>query len=277
MIGIGNHVSISLGYEGMLEKEKELGGNTFAFFTRNPRSYKEKKYSLSDVDALRDRLSKESFYPLVAHMPYTLNLCSMNEEIREVSLRVLKEDVLFMNRLKGNYLNFHPGSRQSEPLELAIQQIASALDVVLPLATDTMILLETMAGKGSEVGSSFEELRQIIDSVNDSSHLGVCLDTCHVFDAGYDIKDHLDDVLDEFDRVIGLNRLKAIHLNDTKNILGSHKDRHEKLGLGNLGYEAIKRIVQNPRLQNLPFILETPNEDDGYKKEIKFVRENMIG
>ncbi len=276
MIGIGNHVSISLGYEGMLEKEKELGGNTFAFFTRNPRSYKEKTYSLSDVEALRDRLKEESFYPLVAHMPYTINLCSKNEEIREVSLKVFQEDVLFMNQLKGNYLNFHPGSRQDQDMDVAIHQIASALDEILPLASDTTILLETMAGKGSEVGRTFEELKAIIDSVKDSSRLGVCLDTCHVYDGGYDIKDHLDNVLEEFDRVIGLKRLKAIHLNDTKNILGSHKDRHERLGQGNLGYDAIKRIIQHPLLQNLPFILETPNEDDGYKKEISFVRENMV-
>lgn len=276
MIGIGNHVSISLGYEGMLEKEKELGGNTFAFFTRNPRSYKEKTYSLSDVEALRDRLKEESFYPLVAHMPYTINLCSKNEEIREVSLKVFQEDVLFMNQLKGNYLNFHPGSRQDQDIDVAIHQIALALDKILPLASDTTILLETMAGKGSEVGRAFEELKAIIDSVKDSSRLGVCLDTCHVYDGGYDIKDHLDDVLDEFDRVIGLKRLKAIHLNDTKNILGSRKDRHERLGQGNLGYDAIKRIIEHPLLQNLPFILETPNEDDGYKNEISFVKENMI-
>lgn len=276
MIGIGNHVSISLGYEGMLEKEKELGGNTFAFFTRNPRSYKEKTYSLSDVEALRDRLKEESFYPLVAHMPYTINLCSKNEEIREVSLKVFQEDVLFMNQLKGNYLNFHPGSRQDQDIDVAIHQIASALDEILPLASDTTILLETMAGKGSEVGRTFEELKRIINSVKDSSRLGVCLDTCHVYDGGYDIKDHLDDVLDEFDRVIGLKRLKAIHLNDTKNILGSRKDRHERLGQGNLGYDAIKRIIEHPLLQNLPFILETPNEDDGYKNEISFVKENMI-
>ncbi len=276
MIAIGNHVSISLGYKGMLEKEKELGGNTFAFFTRNPRSYKEKSYSLSDVDALKKRLEEESFFPLVAHMPYTMNLCSSREDIREVSLRVLKEDVLFMNRLKGNYLNFHPGSRQDQDIETAISLIARALDEVLPLATDTTLLLETMAGKGSEVGRTFQELKAIIDRVKDSSHLGVCLDTCHVFDAGYDIKSHLDDVLDEFDRIIGLDRLKAIHLNDTKNVLGSHKDRHERLGFGNLGYDAIKRIIQHPKLQNLPFILETPNEDEGYKREIQFVKENMV-
>ncbi len=276
MIAIGNHVSISLGYKGMLEKEKELGGNTFAFFTRNPRSYKEKSYSLSDVDALKKRLEEESFFPLVAHMPYTMNLCSFREDIREVSLRVLKEDVLFMNRLKGNYLNFHPGSRQDQDIETAISQIASALDEVLPLATDTTLLLETMAGKGSEVGRTFQELKAIIDKVKDSSRLGVCLDTCHVFDAGYDIKSHLDDVLDEFDKVIGLDRLKAIHLNDTKNVLGSHKDRHERLGFGNLGYDTIKRIIQHPKLQNLPFILETPNEDEGYKREIQFVKENIV-
>ena len=181
-----------------------------------------------------------------------------------------------MNQLKGNYLNFHPGSRQDQDIDVAIHQIALALDKILPLASDTTILLETMAGKGSEVGRAFEELKAIIDSVKDSSRLGVCLDTCHVYDGGYDIKDHLDDVLDEFDRVIGLKRLKAIHLNDTKNILGSRKDRHERLGQGNLGYDAIKRIIEHPLLQNLPFILETPNEDDGYKNEISFVKENMI-
>lgn len=276
MIYIGNHVSISLGYEGMLEKEKELGGNTFAFFTRNPRSFKDRKVSMEDVRRLAMRLKEVNFGPLVAHMPYTINLCSEKEDLREVSLRILKEDILLMNELPSNYLNFHPGSRLSQPLETAIDEIAYALNEALPYADKTTVLLETMAGKGSEVGSKFEELKAIIDKMKDNRRLGICLDTCHVFDGGYDIKDHLDDVLDEFDRIIGLDRLKAIHLNDTKNVLGSHKDRHERLGQGNLGKEAILRIIQHPKLQGLPFILETPNEDEGYKEEIAFVKANMI-
>ena len=260
----------------MLEKEKELGGNTFAFFTRNPRSFKDRKVSMEDVRRLELRLKEESFGPLVAHMPYTINLCSEKEDLREVSLRILKEDILLMNELPSNYLNFHPGSRLSQSLETAIDEIAYALNEALPYADKTTVLLETMAGKGSEVGSKFQELKAIIDKVKDNRKLGVCLDTCHVFDGGYDIKDHLDDVLDEFDRIIGLDRLKAIHLNDTKNVLGSHKDRHERLGQGNLGKEAILRIIHHPKLQGLPFILETPNEDEGYKEEIAFVKANMI-
>ena len=234
MIYIGNHVSISLGYEGMLEKEKELGGNTFAFFTRNPRSFKDRKVSMEDVRRLALRLKEENFGPLVAHMPYTINLCSEKEDLREVSLRILKEDILLMNELPSNYLNFHPGSRLSQPLTTAIDEIAYALNEALPYADKTTVLLETMAGKGSEVGSKFQELKAIIDKVKDNEKLGVCLDTCHVFDSGYDIKDEQSytKTMAEFDKIVGFKYLSGMHINDSKGALGSRKDRHDSLVAG---------------------------------------------
>ncbi len=276
MIGIGNHLSLSLGYEGMLREEKKLGGDTFAFFTRNPRGGNKRNVTLSDLDALGKLRVQEGFFPLVAHMPYTMNLCSDKEEIREYSMKMFEEDLLLMEHLNGCFLNFHPGSRLSRTLGEAIQDIIAGLDRILPYANHTTILLETMAGKGSEVGRTFEELKAILDGVKDNSHLGICLDTCHVFDGGYDIVNHLDDVLAEFDRVLSLDRLKAIHLNDSKNALGSHKDRHEKIGYGNIGKNALLNIVRHPLLQGRPFILETPNDEEGYRKEIELVKENRL-
>ena len=276
MIYIGNHVSIADGYLSMGKHEKSLGGNTFAFFTRNPRGGEKKEVSEEEIQQLNQYLKENHFGPLVAHMPYTMNLCSDKEDIRSYSLRIFLEDLELMEKLPGNYLNFHPGSHLKQGVGIGIDYIVSALNKILPHAKNTTILLETMAGKGSEVGRTFDELKMILESVNDATHLAACLDTCHVFDAGYDIRENLDAVLQEFDLQIGLEKLKAIHLNDTKNPFCSHKDRHEKLGLGYLGKEAIIKIIQHPLLQGKPFILETPNEDDGYQKEIAFVKENMI-
>lgn len=276
MIGIGNHLSLSLGYEGMLEEEKKLGGDTFAFFTRNPRGGNKREVNVSDLENLSRRRKEEHFYPLVAHMPYTMNLCSDKEDIREYSIRMFQEDLELMEHIEGCYLNFHPGSRLTQPLGTATQEIIEGLNRILPGALNTTILLETMAGKGSEVGRTFEELKAILYGVKDNSHLGICLDTCHVFDGGYDIVNHLDDVLQEFDRVLSLKRLKAIHLNDSKNVLGSHKDRHERIGYGNIGKEALLTLVRHPLLQGIPFILETPNSDEGYREEIALVKENRL-
>lgn len=276
MIYIGNHVSIAKGYLNMAKEEYELGGNTFAFFTRNPRGGKEKNINIDDIDNMNKFMKEHGFHKLVAHLPYTMNLCSTKEDIREYSRSVLEEDLKLMELIPGNYMNFHPGSALGQDFETAKKYIVDALNSVITEEQKTTILLETMAGKGTEVGRTFEEIASIINDVRLKDKIGVCLDTCHVFDGGYDIVNNLDKVLDEFNKTISLSKLKAIHLNDSKNLLGSHKDRHEKLGEGNIGIEAIKRIIQNKRLQNLPFILETPNDNDGYKKEIAFVKANMI-
>lgn len=254
--------------------EKDLGGNTFAFFTRNPRGGKAKKKDPRDVESLNLFLKKEKFGKLVAHAPYTMNLCSAKPDIREYSKRIFAEDLKDMELLPGNYMNFHPGSHTGLGAEEGIRIIADVLnDVVKPEQTTT-VLLETMAGKGTEVGRSFEELKAILDLVHPKlqDKLGVCLDTCHIWDAGYDIVHDLDGVLKEFDEVIGLDRLYAVHLNDSKNPCGSHKDRHEKLGEGEIGMDALMSVVRNPKLQGRPFILETPNDDEGYQKEIAAVK-----
>ena len=252
-----------------------FGGNTFAFFTRNPRGGKSKDLLPEDAAALLELLQREQFGPLVAHGSYTMNLCAAKPETRENGLDMLQKDLQRMEALPGNYYNFHPGSHVGLGAEAGIALIADALNQNLWPEMQTTVLLETMAGKGSEVGGSFEELREIIDRVECRDRLGVCLDTCHVWDAGYDLVNDLDGVLTEFDRVVGLERLYAIHLNDSKNPLGSHKDRHEKLGLGCLGEDALKRIVTHPALQGKPFILETPNDDAGYIKEIQMVQDWM--
>lgn len=275
MIFIGNHVSIKDGYYQMGEKEKELGGNTFAFFTRNPRGGKDKELSEEEAVRLSSFLKENRFGPLVAHMPYTMNLCSDKEDIRKYSVEMFQKDLLKMEKIKNQYLNFHPGGRLSNSVDEAIELISSSLNQIMFQGQTTTILLETMAGKGSEVGRTFEELAEIMKKVKVRDRIGVCLDTCHVFDAGYDIVNRLDDVLDSFDHVIGLEHLCALHLNDSKNSMGSHKDRHEKLGFGNIGKEALVRIIQHPLLQNRPFILETPNDDIGYRNEISFVKSVM--
>ncbi len=315
MIYIGNHVSVTDGYEAMGRHEAELGGNTFAFFPRNPRGGKSKPVTPEDMSALRELLNKECFGPIVVHGAYTMNLCSAKEEVRANSLEMITDDLVKLQQLPGHFYNFHPGSHTGQGAETGIEQIAEGLVNAIRVTEErtgcelaNIILLETMTGKGSEMGGSFEELKAMLDRTAElwcdaassvlnggaassvqngegcshqaedsiTAKLGICLDTCHVWDAGYDIVNDLDGILAEFDRVIGLDRLYAIHLNDSKNACGARKDRHEKLGQGMIGAEALKRVVQHPLLQGKPFILETPNEDEGYRQEIATVREWMV-
>ena len=272
MFYIGNHVSSSNGFEAMGRKTTELGGNTFAFFTRNPRGGKAKELDLDDIERLLAWMENHQFGKIVAHAPYTMNLCAAKEDIRTFSKNMLKDDLQRMEYLPGNFYNFHPGSHVGQGTEVGISLIAEALNEALWSECQTTVLLETMAGKGSEIGGTFEELRAILDLVECKDKVGVCFDTCHVWDGGYDIVNDLDGVLAEFDRIIGLDKLYAIHLNDSMNPLAAHKDRHQKLGEGNLGMQAIERIVTHPMLYGKPFILETPNEDEGYAKEIAMVK-----
>lgn len=276
MIFIGNHLSSSDGYLAMGKAASKLGANTFAFFTRNPRGGTAKEIDPADAQALNDYLKEHNFGKLVAHAPYTMNLCSDKPDIRVFAKNMLIDDLKRMEATPNQYYNFHPGSHVGQGVEETIPVIAGALNDAMFAGMTTTVLLETMAGKGTEVGRNFEEIKQIIDLVKDKEHIGVCLDTCHVWDGGYDIVSDFDKVLNEFDAVIGLDKLKAIHINDSMNPLGAHKDRHEKIGLGHIGDEAFKKIVQNPRVQNLPFILETPNDDDGYAAEIEKIKGWMI-
>lgn len=270
---IGNHLSASKGFAAMGRAAVALDANTFAFFTRNPRGGKAKEIVPSDVEKLLAIEKEHQFGKLVAHAPYTMNLCAAKEDIREFSKEMIADDLRRMEYLPGNYYNFHPGSHVGQGAEQGITLIVDALNEVLSEAQSTTVLLETMAGKGTEVGRSFEELREIIDRVQYREKLGVCFDTCHVWDAGYDIVGHPDEVLEEFDRVIGLERLCAVHFNDSMNECGSHKDRHAKIGEGCIGAEAMRRIATHPLLAGKPFILETPNDDEGYRREIALVRE----
>lgn len=269
---LGCHLSTSSGFLAMGETAVSIGADTFQFFSRNPRSGRAKALDSSDVAALRSFLEAHSFGKIIAHAPYTVNLCSASEVIREFSREMVADDLERMESLPGNYYNFRPGSHVGQGTEMGIRQIVDALNAILKPQRKTTVLLETMAGKGSEIGGRFEELQEIIDLCDHSEMLGICLDTCHVYDGGYDIVEGLDDVLGEFDRVIGLSRLKAIHLNDSKNPFFSHKDRHEKLGQGSIGLEAFYRIVSHPALQNLPMVLETPNLLPGYAAEIALLR-----
>ncbi len=271
-LNIGCHLSSSKGYEHMGREILRLGGNTFQFFTRNPRGGKAKALDPADLEAFLALAEENAFAPILAHAPYTLNPCSADARVRAFAFEVMLDDLARMEQLPHNYYNFHPGSHVGAGVEAGIEMIAALLNVVLKEEQTTLVLLETMAGKGSEVGGRFEELRAIIDRVACRDKLGVCLDTCHVYDAGYDIVHELDGVLAEFDRVVGLERLKAIHLNDSKNPFHSRKDRHEKIGEGSLGLAAIARIVKHPLLCELPFFLETPNEVDGYGEEIRLLR-----
>lgn len=268
MIFIGNHLSSSDGYLAMGKAATKLGANTFAFFTRNPRGGTAKEIDPADANALNDYLKEHGFGKLVAHAPYTMNLCSDKPDIRVFAKNMLIDDLKRMEATPNQYYNFHPGSHVGQGVEETIPVIAGALNDAMFAGMTTTVLLETMAGKGTEIGRNFKEIKQIIDLVKDKEHIGVCLDTCHVWDGGYDIVSDFDQVLDEFDSVIGLDKLKAIHINDSMNPLGAHKDRHEKIGLGHIGDEAFKKIVTNKRVQNLPFILETPNDDEGYAAEI---------
>lgn len=276
MLTIGCHLSASAGYLHMGQEALSIGANTFQFFTRNPRGGTAKALDLQDVAAYRAFAAENGIGQIVAHAPYTLNGCSADEGIREFARRTMLDDLQRMEHLPGNLYNFHPGSHVKQGVEIATEQICDMLNAILWDGMQTTVLLETMAGKGSEVGRSFEELRAIIDRVEKAQYLGVCLDTCHVSDAGYDIVNHLEDVLGEFDRVIGLNRLKAIHLNDSKNPCGAKKDRHEKIGEGTLGMDAIMRVVNHPSLKHLPFELETPNNLEGYAQEIRMIRERAL-
>ncbi len=276
MLTIGCHLSASAGYLHMGQEALSIGANTFQFFTRNPRGGTAKALDLQDVAAYHAFAAENGIGQIVAHAPYTLNGCSADEGIREFARRTMLDDLQRMEHLPGNLYNFHPGSHVKQGVEIATEQICDMLNAILWDGMQTTVLLETMAGKGSEVGRSFEELRAIIDRVEKAQYLGVCLDTCHVSDAGYDIVNHLEDVLGEFDRVIGLNRLKAIHLNDSKNPCGAKKDRHEVIGEGTLGLDAIMRVVNHPSLKHLPFELETPNNLEGYAQEIRMIRERAL-
>ena len=270
---IGNHTSSSKGYAAMGRQMVKNGGNTFAFFTRNPRGGKAKEIDPADVEKFLELAREHHFGKIVAHAPYTMNACAAKENLRDFARETMADDLKRMEYTPGNYYNFHPGSHVKQGTDVGISYIADMLNEILKPDQTTTVLLETMSGKGSEVGGRFEELREIIDRVDLNSHLGICLDTCHVWDGGYDIANHLDEVLAEFDRVIGLNRLRAIHLNDSLNPLGAHKDRHARIGEGHIGQEALIRVVQHPALKDLPFYLETPNELDGYAKEIALMRE----
>lgn len=273
MFYIGCHLSASGGFLAMGKTALSIGANTFQFFTRNPRGSKAKAIDPADVAAFLALAAENGFGTLVAHAPYTINPCSKDERTREFARMTLADDLKRMEHIPGNVYNFHPGSHTGQGIETGIGQIAETLNAILTPDIRTTVLLETMSGKGSEVGSRFEELREIIDRVELSDKLGVCLDTCHVSDAGYDIADDLDGVLTEFDRVIGLDRLKAVHVNDSLNPVGSHKDRHARIGEGCLGAEALGRVVRHPALQGLPFVLETPNELPGYAREIALLKE----
>ncbi len=275
MIYIGNHLTSSKGFLAMGKMATELDADTFAFFTRNPRGGAAKQINPEDAQALVQYLKEHQFGKLVAHAPYTMNVCAAKEEVKEFAWNVLKEDLDRMDYVPGNYYNFHPGSHVKQGADVAIPFIADAINTALREEHTTTVLLETMAGKGTEVGRTFEELRAIIDRIELKEKIGVCFDTCHVWDGGYNIED-IDAILSKFDEVIGIERLKAVHLNDSKNVVGAHKDRHEKLGLGEIGDEILKKVVTHPLLQNKPFILETPNDDEGYKLEIAKVRSWMI-
>ena len=274
MLHIGCHLSFSGGYLAMGKEALALGADTFAYFTRNPRGGGAKAVDAADAAALCTLLGENGFAPLVVHAPYTYNLCSDKESVRTFAKDSLEEDLHTLELLPGNYLNFHPGSHMKQGAEAGIIMIADALNTIMFDSMHTTVLLETMAGKGSEVGGRFEEIRAIIDRVERNERIGVCLDTCHVYDAGYDIVGDPDAVVEEFDRVIGLSYLKAIHINDSKNPFASHKDRHEKIGQGSIGMNGFSRIINHPALRGLPFILETPQEtNQGYAEEIRLLRE----
>lgn len=272
MLTIGAHLSASKGYTAMLKQAVEIGANTFQFFTRNPRGGSAKAIDENDVNTFLNLMEENNFSVILAHAPYTLNLCSAKPETREFAKNTFADDLKRMEYTPNQLYNFHPGSHTGQGADVGIDFIAGALNEVLFPEMTTTVLLETMAGKGTEIGRSFEELKAIIDKVELSDKIGVCLDTCHVNDAGYDIVGDLDGVLDEFDSVIGLDRLKAIHLNDSKNQIASHKDRHEKIGEGTIGLDAIEKIINNDRLRDSPFFLETPNDIDGYAREIALLR-----
>lgn len=272
MFYIGCHLSCSKGFTAMERDAERIGATTFQFFTRNPRGSSVKALDLEDIREFLKRKEEKGLGTLVAHAPYTLNACSADEKVREFARNTMAEDLARLEHTPGNVYNFHPGSHVKQGMETGIRLIAETLNAILKPEQSTIVLLETMAGKGSEVGSRFEELREILDRVELSEKMGVCLDTCHVWDGGYDIAGDLDGVLTEFDRIVGLSRLKAVHLNDSMNPLGARKDRHARIGEGHIGLDALVRVVNHPALRDLPFCLETPNDLEGYKREIGLLR-----
>ena len=273
MITLGAHLSASKGFVNMYETALSIGANTFQFFTRNPRGGKAKDIDIADIEKFSELVNANaSFGTVLAHAPYTLNACSAKADVRTFALETFKDDISRMELIPNQLYNFHPGSHVGQGEEKGIEQIAEILNEVIFEDMTTTVLLETMAGKGSEIGKTFEELNEIIKRVEQSDKVGVCLDTCHVHDGGYDIVNSLDEVLEQFDKVIGIDRLKAIHLNDSKNPIGAHKDRHEKIGEGYIGIKSFENIVNHPVLSTLPMFLETPNELDGYAKEIELLR-----
>ncbi|MBU3146214.1 deoxyribonuclease IV [Clostridium sp. CF012] len=276
MLNIGCHLSVSKGYKAMGEEALKIGANTFQFFTCNPRGSKAKEIDPKDAEALLKLAKENKFAILLAHAPYTLNACSADESTREFALKIMADDLKRMEYMPNNLYNFHPGNHVKQGAKKGIEYIRNVLNTVLKPEQTTTVLLETMSGKGTEVGRSFEELKQILDGVLLSDKMGVCLDTCHVYDAGYDIVNDLDGVIHEFDRIIGLDKLYAIHLNDSKNPFESHKDRHEEIGEGSIGKEVFVKIINHPKLRHLPFFLETPIELSGHAQEIKFLREAYV-
>lgn len=272
MLNIGCHLSSSKGFSAMGRDALKINANTFQFFSRNPRGSKARSIDPKDAAALLELIAKNRFVTILAHAPYTLNACSADARTREFTSETMADDLARMEYLPHNFYNFHPGSHGGQGMDVGIEQIAALLNAIMKPEQTTTVLLETMAGKGTEVGGTFEELRRILDRVSLKEKMGICLDTCHVHDGGYDIVNNLDGVLEEFDRVIGLEKLKAVHLNDSLNQFGSHKDRHAKIGAGSIGLEAITRVINHPRLRQLPFYLETPNDLNGYAGEIKLLR-----
>ena len=272
MFKIGCHLSSSGGYLAMGKEAKRIGANAFQFFTRNPRGGAAKPLDLDDIKAFNEYRKENEILSVLAHAPYTMNACAKDAGLREFAKNTMLDDIYRLDNIEGAMYNFHPGSHVNQGADVGIDYISSMLNEVITKDQKTTVLLETMAGKGSEVGRSFEEIKAIIDKVELNEKLGVCLDTCHIYDGGYDIVNNLDGVLNAFDKIIGLDRLKAIHLNDTKNPFESHKDRHEKIGEGHLGLEAITKIINHEKLKDLPFFLETPNDIDGYEKEIALLK-----
>jgi len=272
MLNIGCHLSTSKGFYKMGKDALNINANTFQFFTRNPRGSRAKDINLEDIKALLQLMKENDFTVILAHAPYTLNPCSSDKEKRSFAMHIIADDLKRMEYLPYNLYNLHPGNHMGQGVDVGIEHIVNILNTVIKPEQTTTVLLETMAGKGTEIGSSFKEIKKIIDGIKLKEKLGVCLDICHVYAAGYDIVNNLDGVLNEFDNVIGLDRLCAIHLNDSMNPIGSHKDRHQKIDKGFIGLEAIARIINHPALCNLPFILETPNDLNGYAKEIELIR-----
>ncbi|ACD51425.1 endonuclease IV [Clostridium botulinum] len=272
MLNIGCHLSSSKGFKNMGENALKIGANTFQFFTRNPRGSKAKDIDENDVKEFLELAKENKFCKILAHAPYTLNACSADERNREFAIEIMADDLKRMEYIPNNLYNFHPGSHVKQGTEVGIEYISSALNSILKKDQTTKVLLETMSGKGTEVGRNFEEIAEIIKRVELKEHVGVCLDTCHIHDAGYDIVNELDEVLEEFDSMIGLDKLYAIHLNDSKNPFESHKDRHETIGNGYIGLDALTNIINHPKLCHLPFFLETPNELEGYKREIELLK-----